>query len=148
MCWALPMFRAMQSSGCCHKSRMMTRDERQRRVWQWVRQAFGDAHCSLEQRAVRFLEEALELYQAAGGSPTMAHSLITHVFSNPPGNIAQEIGGCGTTLLSVAEAAHVSADREEKRELQRVLSKPLAHFRERNERKNAAGFDVTGGERG
>lgn len=74
----------------------------------------------------------------------MVHKLVDHVFDRPPGNLAQEIGGSGITLLCLAQAAGLSADIEEARELKRVLKKPLAHFAARNEAKNAAGFNVAG----
>lgn len=97
----------------------------------------------MKQRAVRFLEEAIEAYQAAGGSEYMARRLVTYVFQRPAGTLAQELGGVGVTVLALAQAAGISADAEEEREIARVLSKPIEHFAERNEAKNAAGFDAT-----
>jgi hypothetical protein len=96
------------------------------------------------------LEEALEAYQSATlGLPseemrTKAHSLVDYVMTRLAGNLAQECGGVGLTLLALCEAAGISADAEEERELARVLSKPLEHFRERNKVKNDAGFAVDG----
>jgi NTP pyrophosphatase (non-canonical NTP hydrolase) len=119
------------------------RDARQRAVHEWCIAAFGEAHASsIPQRALRLLEEAIELFQAAGGSSDMAHRLIDFIFFRPPGQLGQEIGGLGVTVLALAAAAGLSADGEEARELARATAKPLEHFRERNEQKNAAGFDV------
>ena len=119
------------------------RDERQAAVAAWVAAAFvinqvNDVH----QTAVRLLEEAIELYQAAGGHPDMAMDLVDYIFHRPVGELKRELGGLGITLLAMAEAAGVSADECEKAEFARVLSKPLEHFKKRNEEKNAAGFEV------
>ncbi|HKT54524.1 MAG TPA: hypothetical protein VJP88_08725 [Caulobacteraceae bacterium] len=136
----------------------MSRHSRQEKVARWVRDAFGLAHAqSTPQRAVRFLEEAIELNQAVFASAynddaaaldqarAMAHQLVDHVFDRPAGSIGQELGGVGVTVLALAAAAGYDADTCEIEEVLRVTSKPLAHFHARNEAKNAAGFDVTGG---
>jgi hypothetical protein len=122
------------------------RADRQSRVHDWCVAAFGDDHAwSVEQRGIRMIEEAIEAGQAAGCSAEMVHRLVDHVFSRPVGDLAQEIGGVGVTLLALSEAAQIDADCEERREFARVLSKPLSHFAARNAAKNAAGFNVTGG---
>ncbi len=120
------------------------RDSRQSMVHKWVIQAFGEGHAnSIPQRGVRLLEEAIEAYQASGCTAEMAHRLVDHVFSKPPGDLLQEIGGVGTTLLALAGACGESADYLEQRELERVLAKPLEYFAARNKAKNEAGFDVS-----
>ena len=78
------------------------------------------------------------------GQPrAMAHKLVDFVFSRPKGEIAQELGGVGVTVLLLAEAAGCSAEMEEAREVLRVLAKPLAHFKARTQAKTEAGFLVT-----
>jgi hypothetical protein len=124
-------------------SRQPPRDDRQDAVHAWCTAAFGDDHAkSIKQRGVRLAEEAIEAAQAAGVSPQMLHRLVDHIYAKEPGELRQEIGGVGVTLLALAEAAEVSADHEEQREFNRVLSKPLSFFAARNEAKNAAGFNV------
>lgn len=118
------------------------RDVRQERTLAWVQAAFGVD--TVEQRGLRMLEEAIELYQAAGCDQAQAHALIDYVFSRPVGQVAQELGGLGVTLLALAATAGLSADQEEQREVERVLSKPLEHFKARNAAKNAAGFAARG----
>lgn len=121
----------------------MDRDDRQRDVHHWCAAAFGRDHAaSVPQRAVRLLEETIEAYQASGGDPEMAHKLIDFVFARPVGQLGQELGGVGLTVLALAEAAGLSADEEELREFKRVLSKPLKWFHARNQVKNDAGFEV------
>jgi len=119
------------------------RDARQKRVAEWCAAAFGVGQASsVEQRGLRLLEEAIEAYQAAGCNPEQAHKLVDFVFARPPGALAQELGGVGITTLALANACGASAEAEEVRELNRVLSKPLAHFAARNQAKNDAGFEA------
>lgn len=117
------------------------RDERQRLVSVWAEQAFGAAQTtSIPQRALRLLEEAVELYQAAGCPEDKAHELVTFVFKRPVGVLAQEMGGVGVCLLVLGTAAGISADEREQLEVERIMSKPISHFTVRNQAKNEAGF--------
>ncbi len=110
------------------------RDQRQAAVYTWAQAAFGTEQAtSLPQRGLRLLEEAIEAYQAAGGAAEPAHR-------RPAGSMKQELGGVGVTVLALAAAAGLSADEAEIEEVDRVLSKPIEHFRKRNEVKNQAGF--------
>jgi hypothetical protein len=119
------------------------REARQRRIADWCVAAFGNTHASsTQQRGVRFLEEAIEAYQACGCDQAMAHKLIDYIFAKPVGDLPQEIGQVGLSILALAHAAQVSADAEEAAEVGRVLAKPLAHFLARNTAKNAAGFNA------
>lgn len=118
---------------------------RQRVVHDFCVRAFGADHASsVEQRAVRMLEESIEAYQAASGTAEMAHRLIDYIFAKPTGSLVQELGGVGVTVLALAHAAGLNADAAEVAEIERVLSKPPEWFTARNAAKNAAGFDVTG----
>jgi hypothetical protein len=117
-----------------------SRNARQLGIGAWVLRTFGASNCSVKHRAIRFFEEAVELYQAAGGEPIMAHQLIDYIFGKKPGEIRQELGGVGTTLCALAQAAGYSADDEEAREFLRVSSKPREHFQERDKVKSDAGF--------
>jgi len=117
------------------------RETRQAQVLTWCTDAFGHEEAnSLPQRAVRLLEESIEAAQSAGVSRETARRLIDYIFDRPPGELGQEIGGVGLTLLALAEVAEVSADGEERREIDRVLSKSLEHFTARNKTKNDCGF--------
>jgi hypothetical protein len=131
----------------CHGTGKITaepeRDVRQKRVAEWCAHAFGMDHASsVPQRGIRHAEEAIESAQAAGCERKMVHNLVDYVFDRPAGKLSQEIGGSGITLLALADAAGLSADAEEARELARVLAKPLEHFAARNKAKDDAGFDT------
>jgi hypothetical protein len=129
---------------------LTVRDARQKEVGSWCTDAFGADQRSVPLRGMRLLEEAIEAYQSATiGLPSdqmrnKAHALVDYVFDRLSGNLAQECGGVGVTLLALCEAADISADAEEQREINRVKSKPLEHFRQRNKVKNDAGFRIPG----
>lgn len=117
------------------------RDARQKHILAWARAAFGEEQAtSLPQRGLRLLEEAAESAQAAGADVQRAHRVVDHVFGRPVGELRQELGGVGVTLLAIAAAAGLSADAEELREVDRVLSRPIEEFTRRNAAKNAAGL--------
>jgi NTP pyrophosphatase (non-canonical NTP hydrolase) len=87
------------------------------------------------------MEEAIELAQAAGTDKAMIHKLVDFVYDRPVGEIGNELGGLGVTMLALANAAGFDADAAEAKEVRHILSKPLAHYTKRNAAKNAAGFD-------
>lgn len=119
------------------------RDQRQARTFEWTNAAFGAEHAnSLPQRGLRMVEEAIELAQACEVNPEQIHKLIDYIYAKPAGDLKQELGGVGLTVLALAGAAQVSADECEAVELARVLAKPLSHFLARNQVKNDAGFDA------
>jgi hypothetical protein len=124
-------------------SRLDARNDRQQVVAAWCRAAFGDAQmASVPQRGLRLAEEAIEAAQAAGCERALLHRLVDHVYDRPVGELPQELGGVGVTVLALAAAAGLSAEHCETAEIARVLAKPLAHFTARNAAKNAAGLDA------
>lgn len=119
-----------------------SRDARQAAVFAWAKAAFSVREAtSLRQRGIRLLEEAIEAFQACDGAEDDARKLVAFVFARPVGEIGQELGGVAVTLLALA--AGLSAEQEEEREVNRVLSKRIEDFTKRNAAKNAAGFLVT-----
>jgi NTP pyrophosphatase (non-canonical NTP hydrolase) len=122
-------------------NRRMPRDARQASVLAWAKAAFtAEQATSLPQRGLRLLEEATEAFQACGGDAQSAHRLVDYVFGRPVGEVGQELGGVGVTLLALAAAAGLSAEDEEVREVERVLARPLEEFARRNRAKNDAGL--------
>lgn len=123
----------------------MSRGQRQLAIFELAKRAFAEAQAtSLPQRGIRLLEEAVELFQACGGDEDSALRLVRFVFARPPGEIGQELGGVGVTTLALAAAAGLSADEEERREFERVLSRDVEEFARRNQAKNDAGFLLVG----
>lgn len=120
---------------------MQSRDWRQTLIGEWTTRSFGEQEaCSYPQRGIRLLEEAAEAAQVCAVTEEMALNMIRYVYSRPSGNLNQELGGVGVTLLALAHAAGRSADLCEQTEIARVLNKPIEHFRQRNQAKNDAGF--------
>jgi NTP pyrophosphatase (non-canonical NTP hydrolase) len=77
----------------------------QKRVADWLIACFGpDAGLDPVERTHRFLEEALELAQAAGCTREDAVALVEYVFSRPAGAVAAEAGGVMVTLAGIAQA--------------------------------------------
>jgi hypothetical protein len=119
------------------------RDQRQIDGTAWAYKCFPrDEVDSLPQRGLRFVEEAIELCQTLLVPQQKILAALVHVYSKPIGVASQELGGAGLTLLVLASAMHVSADRAEELELDRVRALPPSHFKMRNDAKNAAGLWV------
>jgi hypothetical protein len=97
---------------------VVNRDDRQQQLYAWACAAFGVGEVdNLPQRALRLLEECVEAFQACGGDREMAHKLVDFVFERPVGELHQEIGGISVCLLVLAQAACMSAEREEVTEI-------------------------------
>jgi NTP pyrophosphatase (non-canonical NTP hydrolase) len=92
----------------------------QTRVNDWMLHCF-DERVAVDrvERNHRFLEEALELVQAAGGTTADAHALVDYVFSRPVGALDQEVGGTMVCLAALCNAHGVSMDQCGETELQR-----------------------------
>ena len=74
----------------------------QDRVSDWVRASFGDGAMHRQERAMRVLEEAIELAQAEEIADEDVQRLSAHVYAKPPGSPDQEVGGIGVCLLAWA----------------------------------------------
>lgn len=89
----------------------------QQRVQPWMMECFGPMIAGdRQERNHRFLEEALELVQAAGCSASEAHQLVDYVYGRPVGEPSQEVGGVMVTLAALCLAngldMHTAADTE------------------------------------
>lgn len=93
----------------------------QARAQDWVVACFGpEVAVDRAERARRFLEEALELAQAAGCSADMVGQVAQHVFSRPPGTVGQEVGGVMMTLAALCSAHGLDMAGEGRAELARI----------------------------
>jgi hypothetical protein len=94
----------------------------QGRVHQWMKDCFKRPDALfLEQRAFRFIEEALELAQAAGTSREDVLRLVQYVYDRPVGVISQEIGGVMVTLAALATSCYYIMDECGETELSRCV---------------------------
>lgn len=93
----------------------------QARVVGWVRSTFGEASSEdVPERALRFVEEAVELAQACGMPPEQLDRLVEYVYARPTGDASREVAGSMLTLYAVAAALGVLADEAFEKELERV----------------------------
>lgn len=102
----------------------------------WVRSRFGDkVFEDREERGLRVFEEAAELLQSIGSSKgsgdlrERAHALVDRVFDRPIGEVNQEIGGLGVTLLALCARVGVRLDSLVDTEIARIHEADSEQFR-------------------
>ena len=110
------------------------------RIRHWIIGCFGaDVYYNPKERGRRFLEETLELNQALEVTKEDVLKLVEHVYSRPVGQVYQELGGVGITLLGLCDSYNLDFDEETQRELRRIEQKSVVHFRKRHAMKADAG---------
>jgi NTP pyrophosphatase (non-canonical NTP hydrolase) len=119
-----------------------TRNALQQQIGAWIVRTFGEHTMALHERRARFLEEALELVQACEMPKDDVLRLVEYVYGRKAGDVRQEIGGVGVTLLGLAQSFGISADQAEREEVARVLAIPAEHFRKRHDAKADEGVAV------
>lgn len=93
----------------------------QTKVSGWMLDCFGrEISRDKVERNHRFLEEALELMQACGGTQDEAYQLVRYVFNRPVGEKDQEVGGVMVTLAALCAAQGIDMERAGYRELNRI----------------------------
>lgn len=93
-------------------------------VRRWTVECFGGAVAAdKEERNHRFLEEALELVQAAGCTKSEAIQLVDYVYNRPAGELAQEVGGALVTLAALCNAHDIDLLDASEVELKRCYTK-------------------------
>ena len=112
---------------------------RQREVLNWAMSTFGLIASHRDERAARLVEEAIEVAQAERVPQHVLAKILERVYSRPPGDLVQEIGGVAITLDALAENVYVSVDIAAQAELDRVLLKSREHFQKKHAEKVAAG---------
>jgi hypothetical protein len=106
----------------------------------WAIEVFGPIAADRHERAVRFLEEAVELAQVEGVSEEMIRAVATRVYRRPAGYLHKEIGQALVTLEVLAENVGVCADDEAAREWRRVRQSDPEEHRQRFAAKIAIGI--------
>jgi hypothetical protein len=96
------------------------------------------------ERAMRMLEEALELAQASGVTAPEISVIFEHVWSRPVGNIGQEHAGVMISLLSSATANGIYLEDVTQAEIDRIWAVPLETILEKQKMKNRAGITKYG----
>jgi len=113
----------------------------QERAWRWAVDVLGiDACTSIEERTLRFVEEAVELAQATGLSSGAAKRLIDYVYARPVGEPAQEVGGIMVTLWVLSRALGIDVKTAALSELERCETAEVRKkVRRRQKEKREAG---------
>lgn len=107
----------------------------------WAVRAFGAQHVyNLPIRALRLVEEAIELAQAHDVPRDTLIDLVNLLYKRPAGSAVQELGGVMLTATILAAAQGYDPQDAFLIELRRVLDKPPAHFAECNEEKIKLGM--------
>ncbi len=84
----------------------------QLRAWDWLGLALGrDVARSKRQRALRFVEEAIELAQAIGISEHEVIDEARNIYSVPAHGVEREIGGVLVTLAVLCEAYGLNMEK-------------------------------------
>lgn len=108
----------------------------QQTVGQWCERCFGVERANNKrERALRVLEEAVELAQAEGVTYEQAERQVRVTMSRPVGSAAQEVGGVGVTLLAYCCAAGLGAQIRIEQEVLRILAIAPEKFAARNQEK-------------
>jgi len=98
---------------------------------EWVETRLGKKAMDPHERALRFVEEALELAQAVGLTEPDIDRLRHLVFRKPLGHVGQEIGGVVTTLLTLSESWNTEMTIAALMEIDRIHELPMEKFRKR-----------------
>ena len=112
----------------------------QKRVRRWVETRLGVDAMRPHERAMRMLEEAVELAQALGVSEEEFLHIGAIVWTKPTGEFRQELGGAALTLLGCADGCGEILSECAFKELQRIESLPPEKFQRRQALNAEAGI--------
>jgi NTP pyrophosphatase (non-canonical NTP hydrolase) len=91
------------------------------RAWQWLVEALGEKVAqSRRQRALRFIEEAIELAQACALSEQDVNAEARKVFCRPAHTIEREVGGVMMTLACLCRERGLDMNQVGEDELSEV----------------------------
>ncbi len=115
-------------------------DARQNEFYNWAKDTFGVAASGQRERALRFIEEAIELAQACGLHDRDVYLTLNRVFLRPPGSVPKEIGQTVLVLEGLAECYGVSAYTEGNKEMERIVAIPAEDWHKRQNAKADVGI--------
>lgn len=121
----------------------MTIFDRPGRALTWAVEMFGPDALDAKERAMRFLEEAIELAHALGVKPTVATGLVERVYSREQGDVVKEMGQARLTLDLLAKAILVDADDAADQEFFRIQKIPREEWLRRHAAKQAKGLAIS-----
>lgn len=101
----------------------------------WAIGTFGAVASDREERALRFVEEAIELAHAEGIAAVTLGKIIERVYARPPGNASQELGQAEACLQMFAASTDRSALGLAEAEFERVQGIPPEQWKARHKAK-------------
>ena len=119
---------------------MDTQIDRPSHWLQWAHETFGDVALDPYERALRFVEEAVELAQAIGLDANEVSAIIGRVYARPAGDVQREVGQCLACFETLARVLKVDSDHEATAELARVKAIPREEWARRHGAKVALGI--------
>lgn len=102
---------------------------------EWAHATFGEVAGHPEERAARFIEEAIELVQAVGLPVDLVDAIAGRVYLRPAGQVSKEVGQAMVTLETLAEVMGVVAESEADREFARIKAIPQEEWSRRHQAK-------------
>jgi hypothetical protein len=126
------------------KAGLMPHEVDAEKVLDWAASMFGPIARDRNERACRFLEEAIELAQAEGLDMEIVNAITARVYSREPGPIHKEIGQARMTLDCLAKNIGLDAQMEERREWDRVRTIPKEEWQRRHRTKVRLGIAANG----
>jgi hypothetical protein len=110
-------------------------------IWEWGCRCFGEEHMlDRKARALRLVEEAIELAQAMEVPEQQIQKLTSVVYKRPVGEPAREIGGVFVTAILMSQCLGWQPQTMIELEVCRCLAKSPEDFAKRNAEKNALGL--------
>lgn len=106
----------------------------------WAIATFGPGARDPRERAMRFLEEAIEVVHALELERELVDKIATRVYGRPRDSHIKEIGQAALTLELLAASLDVDANRECEAEWVRVVGLPREHWEKRHVAKAAIGI--------
>ncbi len=112
---------------------------RPRAMLDWCTRTHGLVALDRQERAMRLLEEAMEVAQCEGITPGIMEKMARRTGSRPAGYLAQEVGQVMNLLECLAENAGLDARAEGEREFARCQAVAQEEWDRRHAAKVAAG---------
>ena len=113
------------------------------RVRSWVESRIGVEHMQPKERAMRLLEEAVELVQAEGIDIDLAAKQVAHVYERPAGEPSQEAAGVAVCLLGWCASRGLRFEEIALAEIERIEAKSIEDIKASLARKGAAELVTT-----
>lgn len=141
-CASRPSDSMLQGNGSSGVSARVGFISLETRVASWIRTRIGPGAIHPQERAMRLLEEAIELAQAEGISQDLVLKQVGYVFARSIGDPVQEAGGVAVCLLGWCAGRGTRLEDIMLRELHRIEAKPIHEIRGSLARKTDADLVV------